>query len=77
MPRLTYTEEEVDALIRVAYVTGIRDAVVTMQGHSLSERQAAMLETFLTERQHAKETVHDVHVLGSALALRDAYGWHR
>ncbi|HUY78023.1 MAG TPA: hypothetical protein VMV29_14715 [Ktedonobacterales bacterium] len=77
MPRLTYTEEEVDALIRVAYVTGIRDAVVTLQDHPLTERQATMLQAFLTERQHAKETVRDVHVLGSALALRDGYGWRK
>lgn len=68
MPRVTYTEEEVQAIIRGAYVTGIRDALISAQGGALlSEEQVAILAPFLTDATRLRETVNNLLPLGVAL----------
>lgn len=71
MPCTTYTEEEVNALIRVAYTTGLRDALNTLQGHPLSEEQAAALTPFVTEGHRLAATVEDILRIGRSLTLAD------
>lgn len=55
MPQLTYTEAEVYALVRLAYTTGIRDAIVTAQGHPLNAAQEELVRGFLTDRDALRE----------------------
>ena len=71
MPRTTYTEEEVDAIIRIAYTTGVRDAVIAAQGHPLSDAQAKTIERFITDRDALKETRKRLLPVAGALAWQE------
>lgn len=74
MPQTTYTEEEVDAIIRVAYTTGIRDAVIAAQGHPLSDAQVKIIERFISDREALKETRKRLLPVAGELAWHESGG---
>lgn len=68
MPQTTYTESEVSAIIRVAYATGLRDALISLQGHTLDEAQVATIaERFIYDRKALEATAKAI--LSSAGAV--------
>ena len=71
MPQTTYTEAEVDAIIRVAWATGVRDVVVTMQGHTLDDEQVAKLERFIYDRKSLEATVKEVRRSAPAVSWNE------
>ena len=72
MPQTTYTEAEVNAIIRVAWATGVRDALVTLQGHTLDDAQVATIERFIYDRKALKATANELLQVAGAVSWNEA-----
>ena len=57
MPFEAYPEWEVEKAIRLAYATGVRDVLISIQGGPLTEEQAKMLTEFVTRHKALAQTV--------------------
>ena len=60
MPTMMYSHTEMAEAIRLGWLTGIRDALIGAQGHTLSDEQAAVLARFATDPKRLHDTVSTV-----------------
>lgn len=57
MPEMMYRHHELEQAIRLAWVTGVRDAIASMQHEPLDEDQAARLAAYFTNDKRLRSTV--------------------
>lgn len=57
MPEMMFRHHELEKAIRLAWVTGVRDAIVSMQDKPLSQEQADRLAPYFINDDNLRATV--------------------